>query len=59
MEGSLHVFLYSDCVETRYSMLLREVAKHKKLESKFYQESIIRGEFATFMVEEMHVQVIQ
>lgn len=53
MEGSLHVFFYSDCVETRYSMLLREVVKHKKLERKFYQESMIRGEFATFMVEEM------
>lgn len=53
MEGSLFVFLYSDCVETRYSILLREAAKHKKLESKFYTESIIKGKLATFMVKEV------
>lgn len=53
MEGSLHVFLYSDCVETRYSILLRETVKHKKIESKFYQESIIKGEFATSVDEEI------
>lgn len=52
-KGNLHVFVSSDCVETRYSTLLGEAVKHKKLESKVYQESIINGGFATFMVEEM------